>query len=185
MMNRIRNTLAALAMLGTLALAAPAAAQAETSFCGLDKMPAAKLAELHTLFGIDQPKEILFSRVDKILTECAAKVDRATAAKPVFRGFVFGEALTFSVRGGLIAQGYSMDKFDAASAMRCNHELLTSDNAGSDETTALLNAAIKAAGADPESLNKQQTIDFYTYAAGSAMRWREGQELELLAACKA
>ena len=78
-----------------------------------------------------------------------------------------------------------MDKFDAAAAMRCNHELLTSDNAGSDETTALLNAAIKAAGADPESLNKQQTIDFYTYAAGSAMRWREGQELELLAACKA
>lgn len=165
-MNRIRNTLAALAMLCTLALATPAAAQAESSFCGLDKMPAAKLAELHTMFGLDQPKEILFSRVDKILTECAAKVDKATAAEPSFRGFVFGEALTFSARGALIAQGYSMDKFDAAADMRCNHELLANDNVGRGETTALLNTAIKAAGADPKNLSEPLVVDFYTYAAG-------------------
>jgi hypothetical protein len=183
-MNRIRNALAMLAMLCTLALAAPAAAQAETSFCGLDKMPAAKLAELHKMFGLDQPKEKLFDRVDKILGDCSKKVDKATAAKPSFRAFVFGEALTFSARSALVAQGYAMDKFDAAAAMRCNHELVTSDNADSDKTTALLNAAIKAAGANPDALSEEQNVDFYSYAAGSAMRWREGQELGLLAACK-
>lgn len=184
-MNRIRNTLAVLAMLCTLALAAPAAAQAEISFCGLDKMPAGKMAELHKMFGLDQPKEKLFDRVDKILEECSDKVDKATAAKPGFRGFVFGEALTFSARSALLAQGYAMDKFDAAAVMRCNYELITSDNADSDETTALLNAAIAAAGAKPGALSKTQTVDFYSYAAGSAMRWREGQQLGLLAACKA
>ena len=184
-MNRIKNWLTALSIVWTVALTAPAAAQVESSFCGLDKMPAGKLAELHQMFGLDQPKEKLFDRVDKILKDCSAKVDKATAAKPSFRGFVFGEALTFSVRSALVAQGYSMDKFDAIAVMRCNHELVTSDNAGSDETKALLNAAIKAAGANPDALSKSLTVDFYTYAAGSAMRWREGQELGLLAACKA
>ncbi|MGB7654543.1 MAG: hypothetical protein WBL74_03590 [Novosphingobium sp.] len=183
-MNRIRNTLAVLAMLCTLALAVPAAAQAEASFCGLDKMPTGKLAELHKMFGLDQPKEKLFDRVDKILDECSKKVDKATAAKPGFRGFVFGEALTFSARSALVAQGYDMDKFDAAAALRCNHELISSDQADSDETTVLLRAAIKAAGANPDALSQGQTVDFYSYAAGSAMRWREGQELGLLAACK-
>lgn len=184
-MNRIRNALAVLAMMCTLALASPAAAQAEASFCGLDNMPVGKLAELHTMFGLDQPKEKLFARVDMILDECSKKVDKATAAKPGFRGFVFGEALTYSARSALIAQGYAMDKFDAVAALSCNHELISSDQAGSDETTALLNAAIKAAGANPEALSQAQTVDFYSYAAGSAMRWREGQQLSLLAACKA
>jgi hypothetical protein len=184
-MNQIRNALAMLAMLCTLALAAPAAAQAEASFCGLDKMPAGKLAELHKMFGMDQPKEKLFDRVDKILGECSKKVDKATAAKPGFRGFVFGEALTFSARSALVSQGYDMDKFDAVAALSCKHELVSSDQADSDETTALLHAAIKAAGANPDSLSEAQTVDFYSYAAGSAMRWREGQQLGLLAACKA